>query len=180
MGCDIHLFVEVYRKRRWTVIGNPQQLNESENYENWLWSGRNYRLFAILADVRNYDGFEPIDYPRGLPKDVSPQIKRLAKGLAEDCHSHSWLNLKEFLDFDWDKSAGITTRYVSPEAAKLYAETGEKPTSSCLFTSDESWVSLSWELSYRQCCAGFLDEVLPELHVLGEPDQVRIVFWFDN
>ncbi len=45
--------------------------NKPEVYENWIYNDRNYRLFAILANVRNHFNIIPIDYPRGLPKDVS-------------------------------------------------------------------------------------------------------------
>jgi hypothetical protein len=45
--------------------GEPGPANEP--YEKR--SGRNYDLFAILADVRNWRGFAGVD--RGLPEDVT-------------------------------------------------------------------------------------------------------------
>lgn len=83
MGCDIHLYVEKKNSEgKWELLKgkNPmisfyedllsdcndedrkQQYKkeidsytkkEPETYEGWLYDGRNYRLFSILADVRN-------------------------------------------------------------------------------------------------------------------------------
>lgn len=60
MGCDIHLITEIRKDGKWQFV---EELPESLN-------GRNYSLFAFLADVRNsfnYDGFKE----KGLPEDIS-------------------------------------------------------------------------------------------------------------
>lgn len=90
MGCDIHVFIEErYRHDgRWVPV-------YSEELRVW----REYRVFAILANVRNDYGqhWEPISEPRGLPKDVSPEVR---VGLLDntDYHSHSWISQDEFVD----------------------------------------------------------------------------------
>lgn len=78
MGCDIHMFAEVKTNGKWIRVG--------EIFEGWSkgsltdepYTGRNYDLFAILADVRNGlgfagivtgSGFNPIADPKGLPND---------------------------------------------------------------------------------------------------------------
>ncbi|MCT6901642.1 MAG: hypothetical protein M3Z48_00250 [Lactobacillus sp.] len=99
MGCDIHAYVEVKRypyqdeKRengvwinadKWTV--NQEQVLHPEDdqrhmiidYDDHIYKGRNYYLFAILADVRNGKGFTPISEPKGLPVDVSPEVKKIS------------------------------------------------------------------------------------------------------
>ena len=67
MGCDIHLYIEYKNKKvafdgykdSWHSFG--QQINP----------GRNYAMFALMADVRNYDGQLPVIVkPRGMPDDV--------------------------------------------------------------------------------------------------------------
>lgn len=56
----------------------------ASHYVRVFWDDRNYNVFGILADVRNGygfagvdtgDGFVPIDSPRGLPDDLSPEIR---------------------------------------------------------------------------------------------------------
>ena len=77
---------------RWSFVPSLE-----DSYE-----GRNYRLFSVLAGVRNEGKrIEPISEPRGLPSDVSPELAELASGL--DWHSHSYYGLAELLAFDWDK-----------------------------------------------------------------------------
>ena len=60
MGCDIHLITEIRKGGKWQFVEDrPESL-----------LGRNYSLFAFLADVRNsfnYDGFSE----KGLPEDLS-------------------------------------------------------------------------------------------------------------
>jgi hypothetical protein len=67
MGCDIHCYVEhtASDQRGWSSFGG--RINP----------GRDYRMFAILADVRNYGDvtLEVVVSPRGFPADASWQAK---------------------------------------------------------------------------------------------------------
>ena len=132
MGCDIHMFAEKIdgRNGKWKKFGdvfpNPYYRKGEENKyfedeeESW-WSnpkkcsspfqGRNYDLFAMLANVRNGrgfagcdtgNGFIPIAMPKGLPKDVSPEIKQESDRWNGDGHSHSYFTVQELIDYDWD------------------------------------------------------------------------------
>jgi hypothetical protein len=74
--------------------------------------GRNYDLFAILANVRNGYGFagavtgeglNPISEPRGVPDDASPEYTAEVERWGRDGHSHSWLTLAELHAYDWDQ-----------------------------------------------------------------------------
>lgn len=176
MGCDIHLYVERLVDGRWQAVSNPEAPDRPEEFHNWLWGGRGYALFAVLADVRNYDDLVPISEPRGLPDDVSEPIRREADG-AVDCHSFTWLGEKELLDFDWDSRAGEMNRCVPPEEAEAYRKSGTKPRNHAL--ASVGWESLTWEVTYRDCALGFL-EALEKLRALADPRDLRLVFWFDS
>ena len=87
MGCDIHMYAEIRKENKWEKVGrifeNPWYSEDREESE-WNtpltdepYDGRNYDLFAILADVRNGRGFagcvtgdrfNPIAEPKGLPR----------------------------------------------------------------------------------------------------------------
>jgi len=177
MGCDIHMYVERRVHGRWQAVSDPQQPEAPDAYHGWFCGDRSYRLFAILADVRNYDGLVPISGPRGLPKNVSKAIRLEAAG-AVDCHSFTWLGVDELLAFDWDQPAGETTRFVSPEDAEAYRASGTKPLSSAMYDST-GWESLTWPVTYRDCAPGFQED-LEKLRALAEPRELRLVFWFDN
>lgn len=116
MGCDIHVGVEVLREefegatnhqhalakvsrgRRWKNIPPPTitlfKNADGSDYTGtyWYW-GRNYRLFALLADVRNDYSITPIDMPRGLPVDMDPETE---DDLSDE-HSQTWFLLSELL-----------------------------------------------------------------------------------
>lgn len=121
MGCDIHFYVERVEDGawasadRWTPDGDSEA-NEPPvtlDYKDSFYHDRNYDLFAILAGVRNGrgfagcdtgDGFVPISEPRGLPEDLSPQVRAEAERWDGDGHSHSWLTVQELLDYDWTQT----------------------------------------------------------------------------
>jgi hypothetical protein len=45
---------------------------------------------------------------------------------------------------------------------------------------NSTYCSVEWEQPYYKAARFFLSDCLPRLWRLGEPDKVRIVFWFDN
>lgn len=164
MGADIHCFAEVKRNNnKWYRTETPE--------EPFGW--RSYAVFGFLAGVRNYSECKPISEPRGLPCDSEYlNTKVLTKTKREyilglDYFSHSYLTLKELIDFDynqtfWDRRV---TKQVSPNmwngAAK--AEPGEGQI-----------------ITYREHLGEDFFKHIEMLQDLGSPEDVRIVFYFDN
>lgn len=116
MGCDIHLYVEKRIDGKWVAQGDFER-----DEDGWMgggqsyYDGRNYDLFAILADVRNGrgfagiktgEGFNPIAEPRGIPDDASDEFKAIAESWDVDGHSHSYHTLRDLLDYDWTQTTG--------------------------------------------------------------------------
>lgn len=117
MGCDSHPHIEVKRRNgRWGLVDNKRRRydqleKEGKGYEDLdkirpsylsALGNRNYTLFAVLADVRNYNGaIIPLFAERGVPEDVS---KATMNGIPfdSDYHSHTYFTLRELLDTDWD------------------------------------------------------------------------------
>lgn len=93
MGCDIHFFVELR-------TGAAPHGWEAEGAEGAFYEGRDYLLFAHLADVRNPGEVDPITEPRGLPHDMSNFVRDYM-GIDGDLHSYSYLTLTELLAHDW-------------------------------------------------------------------------------
>lgn len=246
MGCDIHLYVE--RKvddkwvtaDKWTPDPYADEGEESRlivDYHDCFYSERNYDLFAMLADVRNNigfggcvpgAGFNPIVEPKGLPDDVSPEVKRESDELGLGFHSHSWLTLAELRVYDWNQMAtriadvdvlgfaqferygepyiywgglpGEKAKYISneemrAEVAKYQPEIGELasrpdyPVTDWLKIQNKLqaepvryYTRVSWQSPYAVLAETFLKGTMPKLEALsyGKPENVRIVFWFDN
>lgn len=185
MGCDIHLFVEKKVNGVWKALkginepkverirsawiswlGEDREVTgrlehwlkeEREGTYNFISINRNYLLFAVLADVRNSYGIEPIHRPRGLPSDVSAVVKEQADNWGEDAHDHSYLTIKELAEFDWNQ-----------ETARARWETPYR--------------HVQWTESLKDCVDTFYTWSIPKLIELadGDLESVRIVFWFDN
>lgn len=216
MGCDIHMIVEKSTQGGWIEVhntrksvcrwcdglghysGRPKDLCYSCKGEKVVLEGfdpgRNYRLFSILADVRNSWDIEPIAEPRGLPEDTTCDF-----WLGD--HSHSWLSLRELIEHDWDqvfklngwlnakeyavfRERGIPVswcRRVSGGKVKHITNTEmdkileEGPPDDCSYYTEVSWVA-----SQRYYTEYFLNEVVGRLVALGHPDEIRIVFGFDS
>jgi hypothetical protein len=43
-----------------------------------------------------------------------------------------------------------------------------------------TYAMFEWQVSYYQACAGFWGSAIPKLLHLGNPEDIRLVFWFDN
>ena len=154
MGCDIHSHVEVRREGQWDAT------------DDLAFDGRDYGLFGFLADVRNYSHSPVIAEPRGLPDDVDLEADE-REFYVGDGHSASWLLLSELLAYDyeqvfWDRRI---TREVSPghfDGAALALE-GEGE-----------------HVTLRAFLGEWFFRRLDELALLGAPEDIRIVFWFDS
>jgi hypothetical protein len=175
MGCDIHIFAERRKAADsdWQPVFNHFTLDrfDQEYYKkdkgDKPFDWRSYSMFAFLAGVRNYDRCDPISEPKGLPSDVSQYVRDDYKKWDGDAHSDSYLTLKELIEFDYDKE--FWNRRVTKQ----------------LSTNSWTGAGLAEEgegkiISYRENLGEFFFVHLEELKALGEPENVRIVFWFDN
>lgn len=165
MGCDIHLFVE--QRERIGAPWKPVRVEtpcsgwRHEKGERYSckgtgresgYDGRNYDVFAVLAGVRNADDHLPIAAPRGLPDDMSAELRAVLKSEGGDAgaedweeryeknealygngsfgdHSFSHVSLAELLAYDWDRRVTISG-VVNPAQYAQLATTG-KPKSYC-------------------------------------------------
>lgn len=216
MGCDIHNHVEyrkdVYcgkdkngkpkRKTKW-FCGDYFKINpfygiiEGEKKYNLVrfCEDRYYSLFATLANVRNYTDTPYIAEPRGLPFDVTKEVKKESDDWGDDGHSHSYFTLKELIEYQ-SKIGPLKHRgMISPEAQKELDENGKLPTEWWQWTSLKGWDYREWEeentvlVPLIEALKARADDLFlitewewekaPE-KALEKADNIRLVFWFDN
>jgi len=240
MGCDIHFYVEKKVGDTWVTADewfpDPDEDGRLSTYR-WgpgftvekepMYTGRNYGLFSILANVRNGygfagvdtgDGYVPICDPRGLPDDVCSEVNTASDEYGCDGHSHSWQTVEELLQYDWTQTTtkrGVVGKREflrwhlrgKPESwsgsigggdiqnvtndemfALLKAEFGadtltwrhfhDAPDTGFVFEGPVTQVE--WKQSYAETAQHFLWDTMPKLWKIGKPDEVRIVYWFDN
>lgn len=220
MGCDIHCSVEVKKDGVWVshtpLVDNPWY-NDDRPEDKWNtkqveeggYDGRNYSLFAILADVRNGsgfagvktgDGFIPISDPKDLPEDAGAVIRQKSDDYGGDGHSHSWLTLTEMLDYDWEQ----VTQQQGIIDFDYYKEWDKKsePESYCggvfgpgiVVMSEDEYLAdpsakptnilVKWVITYRDAAGEMWWKVIDRLKKyadeFGGTDNVRLVFFFDN
>ena len=118
MGTDIHYFAEKRVGDHWEPAFDSYYDDPDEPEDRELWHGdqfyfgaeRNYELFQILAGVVEPEtgltsrGFLPISEPRGLPDDLSAAVRAIATKASDPddgYFGHSWLLLKELIEFPW-------------------------------------------------------------------------------
>ena len=140
MGCDIHVTTEKKINGTWTQL----------SFEPFTW--RSYGMFGFLAGVRNYSAIPSLAKPRGFPPDATAKMDH-------NKHSHSWLSVKELLDFNYE--AEMEDRRVvidNNHGSTCEPGGGEK-------------------MTYRE----FLGRhFFKDLEVLKELGATRIVFSFDS
>lgn len=189
MGCDIHVATEQYT----TVNGKQAWRNadyfKTDHYSNNMqlvevYDGRDYDLFAALADVRNRGHITPLDQARGIPADADQKSNEFV-GCVGD-HSYSHCTLQEL--YDYRAKYGTTTQsgMLDPESAKALDENGTLPTTWCQWTSIEGYVQRTW--TRKESPVDGMIEVLEERFAGWNPtpiekkqaEHIRIIFSFDS
>lgn len=196
MGCDIHLYCEVYNTidgvSTWRTADRFKYDYYNEEYEvDNIYSNRNYRVFTALAGVRSYgNGCVPISEPRGLPCDICSFVKKEKEEWGFDGHSHSYCTLKELYEYQ-DEHKTITYKgMVSPEDAVAIDSRAGTPSTWYQATTDNTWVYREWTVEGSPL-GDLMDAVnkraMDEFLIFYKdrvPDDLsekfRIVFWFDN
>jgi hypothetical protein len=223
MGCDIHCYVEKKEDGKWNQIDgfvsdyyrNGHDYFGKDEYTKAAspLDCRNYSIFAVLANVRNGYGFagcdtgdavEPIADPRGLPADVSPNIKEASDGWDCDGHSHSWVTAREIKARLDEGRSMIHRGWVGLEGYKTFLEKGSPDSWSkgvggggvvCVgeeemksFIKDgmpkgeKPYCKVQWTTSEKDYCSSLFEHTLDQLMERSDTDgsDVRLVFWFDS
>lgn len=204
MGTDIYLYAEIKREDGWHLLGELKEnseyyLEEKPNAQLLkpveLYASRNYDLFSILTDVRNPNGktlnnhkFEVISPSRGLPEDLSPELRDLLKeweledGKDSGVSGSSWLLLSEVLQFDWHGKVMRYEAMVDARAAHLFDENKSFP--SRQWPKDipvgysvimRDGVIVRWTDTYADAVGTDFFEMLENLKKYGDPSQIRLI-----
>lgn len=169
-----------------------------------------FAILADVRNGRGFAGrdfgyrLRPIAKPRGLPDDTSQEVRDEADRWGDDGHSHSWLTLAELLAFDWDQT--VTQRGAASAVGLRNALTQDGTTIVTAVLEEDALdpeyidyikrrkdipeetkaellgpqYYVIWRRAYRILAGSFYTETIPALLQIGVPEDVRIVFWFDN
>ncbi len=198
MGTDIRFFVEKIVDGQWESIkGNFNENDEIEDdYGDEIFFEREYAVYAMLAGVRNSEGvdgpgtgayYSPISLPKGLPQNASRYVATQYKRQNTDpysAHDSSWLLLKEILEYHWNRTEKVSA-YVSKEHAKAFYENGAIPDPiDRKYKSNRilklGYEKIEWNSNYAIIAGKFYSEIIPKLKEYGNPNEVRVIFWFSS
>lgn len=194
MGCDIHPYREKFVDGRWQTADPWEAYDYGEGekgkkipYDKRAYNGRNYNLFGMLAGVRNRDDDFAVT-PRGIPWDVSPEVKKAAEEWDSDGHSHTYLYLHELASLRrWaaQRTMPVSGMMRRDQLARLTAsiEAG-KPDWSLLYpycqgTNDPAQTEFSVTIPMEVMVGKCLDQLIASFDNI-EGANHRLVFWFDN
>ena len=188
MGCDIHIFTELYDAytKRWeniddwrVYIGEDYGAPKMRPVE--VWEGRFYVLFGKLTGhVRYYDP-HPISDTKGLPKDISEQTKEWWNWGKDDWHNASWLTLAELQNYLDNAPSGkkIDDKCKDCFYMKQYMEDyDEYIEERCVKENIKSMVDGILDRA-RKHFPYMYDDAFKE-YIEKNSDKIRIVFWFDS
>lgn len=185
------------------MIARREVNNYNPDYDDmWdakYYNGRNYSLFSVLANVRNYDyNIKPIDDPRGLPDDVSETIKIRASDPERDGHSYTWLTLDEIVKYGWKQTYSLYGFVDEKDYLEWKQGNTPHPKSYCMggcfqeVVDEEDYlagekpdgeisIACTWKEPISSMCSIFYNETIPKLKKLAKKQSdVRCVFWFDS
>lgn len=165
MGCDIHAMIERKENKDfhwWVNCGNPE-------------IDRDYTIFSILANVRNYDEIPFISEPRGKPQECSTEFEAFLEWWSGDAHSVSWITLEEIKSYD-------TNQKFYDHSLILGKDEEGNIISTCRGTNGEHmgevgettifgvWGNNQWKSLIEKM----------EKAKVNNDDNIRLVFFFDN
>lgn len=202
MGCNIHMYVERKTKAGWFncdyFVPSILYRGSSEYNRIPIYDGRNYALFATLANVRNYGNTAYISEPKGFPNDACDYIKDEYESWWLDAHSGSYITLKELIDFHEAGHPLKRRGMLSPEQQKEL-DSGVLPDHWCRGTNQSGYEFREWEEENNILVPliNKLKERMAELNMVYDfywdstneetrrqayekSADIRIVFWFDN
>lgn len=139
MSCDIHAMFERKSDEYWINSGDPNM-------------SRNYTIFAILGNVRNYDNIPYISENRFdlnddlCDLDICVEFRNSLEQWNGDAHSASYTTLTELKQYDVDNKCVHKWPYAGYELQNL--------------------------IRYG--------ENIKTFHKLDNDDDVRLAFFFDN
>ncbi|KAH0788614.1 hypothetical protein GPJ56_007296 [Histomonas meleagridis] len=160
--------------------------------------GRDYQMFAVMANVRNDDEneLEIISESRGIPNDVSKEVMEEVVRWSGDAHSHSYLKLNELVQYQKNFQPKKMSGMISLEEMEQFDEFGITP---YYIYQDNRYdnFDLVWREWETKCPIDKLVEaikkqvdkigVIPLWQWEEDPNgaynnssNIRIVFWFDN
>jgi hypothetical protein len=203
MSRNGRFYAEIFKNNQWNPIPSPTwSKGEQRPVEYLVEADLSYGLYTILVGYERWstyplyhtDPIIPLTEPRGFPHDMNTIYKQYLGYTEYSQNSENkiyyikrlyltWFLVQEVIDYDWNRKFAPFTSYVKSQYAPLFSSSSPFPKD---FPSEEKiymqkqqgMTEVSWTESYNEFL-GYGDWFIEELLKLGDPKQVRIIFWLD-
>lgn len=191
MGADIHGQVEC--RPAYRILDEDDAPWRPAIDLHLLYGGRDYDVFGCLFGVRNHAGFRPLAAGRGLPGDVSAEVRGEFVSGEGLFHSATWIGWPEAAAADWEEPAERADARVHEYApvpgggwelaGKSFQDTGGRPVGA-EWTRDGRRFRVA-RMTRREAVPpdGTWAPVWTVMRALAGVHgaaNVRLVVWFDN
>lgn len=168
MGCDIHSMIEVKGAYGWENAGNID-------------IGRNYTMFSVLGNVRNYNDIPCIGENRLIGKQIecSQEFGNWMRSWGRDAHSASYVTLKELQNFDINQEVYDSSLVTSRDSQGNVTGTCRATAGKHLGPVGKTTIFGLWGADCWTELIEFLKKV-KELYNVQSDDAIRFSFFFDN
>ncbi len=159
-----------------------------------------------FAGIVTHEPVKPLFANRGIPEDASNEYKQIASDWDCDGHSHTYAYLHELQKVDWDSITVDRVGILTEKEYNRVLKTGENPQDwsgdvwggntikvspaayeanyrkalATLDTKQTVYIQWFWQEKLSDALDDFIGTTIPALAKLGKPEDVRIVFFFDN
>lgn len=152
MGCDIHLYAEVKKEDEWTSLSEWIEEEDEDSGGRFVRYLAEDRKSRFYTNGRNYNLFSALCGVRNWYFTKDSQMISKPKGFPLDADSRI-----HYCYIRWGRDAHSASWNTLKEL-KVF----------------------DWS-DYGDTVKAFLDEVIPKMESASEnPENVRIVYWFDN
>ena len=190
MSTTSSLYAEVWRNNQWEPTPAPKCSKGKQVPVCYMRPGTPYELYAALVGFHHRELYHlghteeivPLSKARGFPEDMNAVYKEYFENNWFSLNRYlTWFMVQEVIDYDWDRKFSPCTGYVKSQYAHLFCSSASFPDSlpndePVYMTKKEGTTEVSWIESYREF-VGCVDWFIEELLKLGNPKEVRIIFW---
>jgi hypothetical protein len=192
MSRTARLYAEIREDDQWHPTPSPKLLQGKHVPVICLSLGTPYELYAALVGYEHCTVYPmwhtepviPLSELRGFPEDMNAVYRESFAESSGTCRSHlTWFLVQEVIDYPWERKFPPFTGYVKSQYATLFSSCSTFPedfpeNEEIYRRGGEGRTEVSWVESYREF-VGCGDWFISELMKLGDPRDVRIVFWLD-
>ncbi|WP_448268113.1 hypothetical protein [Nostoc sp. DSM 114159] len=191
MSTTSSLYAEIWRNNQWEPIPEAKWSKGKRIPVCCLRLGTPYELYAALVGYYHYslsyyhwhtEKIVPVSEPRGLPEDMNVIYKDYFENDRLGIEHHfTWFMVQEIIDYDWDRKFPPCKGYVNHQYASLFSSLApfpdDLPDDELIYmTKKDNTTEVTWVESYREY-VGCVDYFIQELLKLGNPREIRILFW---